>query len=270
MPEGPETHYVADRLRGVLLGAPLLRVAFSLPELQRYEAKLTGHRVEAIDARGKVLLTRFDNGLTLYTHSQLLGHWKIDDRLPSSEPTTTARVTLATKNGSASLYVAPKVEIWPSAKIQSHPFLAKLGPDVLDPDVHPADFVERLERSRFRRTPLATLLLKQEFAAGMGNYLRSEALYQARLSPKHRAGDLDDDQALRLAHALLDVPRRSYRAKFKAGLPADGKDYLATTKKTFRFQVFEREGEPCPDCGGKIVMERLASRRLYWCPRCQR
>jgi endonuclease-8 len=104
----------------------------------------------------------------------------------------------------------------------------------------------------------------------MGNYLRSEVLYEARLAPSRTAVSLNAKEASALGRALLAVPRRSYRSKFKGSLPASSKDYLAQTARTFRFKVFEREGSPCPSCKRQIVMERLASRRFYWCPHCQR
>lgn len=270
MPEGPETHYIADRLNQLLAGEPLTEVRFSLPELKKFEKPLKGRSVIEVQARGKALLTGFDNGLTLYTHSQLLGYWDFQHKTPPDTTEGSPRVYLATRSASAALHIAPKVEMWKTQKIDAHPFLAKLGPDILDPDVTADDFTARVRNAPFSRRKLAVLLLQQEFAAGMGNYLRSEVLYEAKLAPLRTGLSLDAKEAQALADALLAVARRSYRSKFKGALPASSKDYLAQTAKTFRFKVFEREGYPCPVCGGKIVMERLASRRLYWCPHCQR
>lgn len=270
MPEGPETHYIADCVRQLLVGRPLTEVRFSLPELKVYEKSLQGHAVVNVQARGKALLTGFDNGMTLYTHSQLLGYWDFQEKTSPDPPSGSPRAYLATRSGSAALHVAPKVEMWKTSEIGTHPFLAKLGPDVLDPNVTANDFITQIGNAPFSRRKLAMLLLQQEFAAGMGNYLRSEVLNEARLAPLRTGISLDAKEVHALASALLSVSRRSYRSKFKAALPDYSKDYLAQTAKTFRFKVFEREGYPCPSCGGKIVMERLASRRLYWCPRCQR
>ncbi|MET0808043.1 MAG: endonuclease VIII [Pseudoxanthomonas sp.] len=269
MPEGPETHYIADRARQMLAGQPLVTVQFSLPGLKPYEKRLKGRCVVDVQARGKALLTSFDNGLTLYTHSQLLGYWEFQAKSPPDPPTGSPRVWLATRSGAASLHIAPKVEMWKTSAIETHPFLSKLGPDVLGSGVTAGEFVERVSTPPFARRKLAALLLQQEFAAGMGNYLRSEVLYEARLAPLRTGASLEPKEARALAKALLAVSRRSYRSKFKGALPDSSKDYLAQTAKTFRFKVFEREGEPCPSCGGRIVMERIVSRRLYWCQRCQ-
>ena len=270
MPEGPETRYIADRVRQLLAGMPLTEARFSPPALKSFEKSLKGRAVVAVEARGKALLTSFDNGMTLYTHSQLLGYWDFQRKTPPDPPQGSPRVYLATASGSAALHIAPKVEMWKTSEIQTHPFLAKLGPDILDPAVTAKDFIARLGKAPFAARKLAALLLQQEFAAGMGNYLRSEVLYEARLSPLRTGASLDAGESKALAAALLAVARRSYRSKFKGTLPGSSKDYLAHTAKTFRYQVFEREAYPCASCGGGIVMERLASRRLYWCPVCQR
>lgn len=270
MPEGPETHYIADRARQLLVGKPLTQVKFSLPALKAYEKSLRGHSVVDVQARGKALLTGFDNGLTLYTHSQLLGYWDFQEKTPPDPPSGSPRAYLATRSGSAALHIAPKVEMWKTSKIGTHPFLTKLGPDILDPAVTAADFAARLAEKPFSRRKLAVLLLQQEFAAGMGNYLRSEVLYEARLAPLRTGESLNAKEVRALSAALLKVPRRIYRSKFKGPLPDSSKDYLQKMAKTFRFRVFEREGYACPSCAGDIVMQRIASRRLYWCPHCQR
>src|SRR5207247_2801895 len=40
-------------------------------------AKLVGHTVERVEARGKHLLVRFDGGLVLHTHMRMSGSWHV-------------------------------------------------------------------------------------------------------------------------------------------------------------------------------------------------
>jgi len=68
-----------------------------------------------------------------------------------------------------------------------------------------------MESKAFRRRQLATLLLDQAFGAGLGNYLRSEVLFFAGLSPRARPADLEPAARKRLAKAICDVARRAYR-----------------------------------------------------------
>lgn len=267
MPEGPEIHYAADRLARVLAGETVVDAAFKDPALQKQRAKVRGRRVLAVEARGKAILTAFDSGWTLYTHNHLLGFWKlVDDAAELTE--TVPRVRLETVRGIAALYAAPSVVLWKTGDIDAHPYIAKLGPDVLAPATDVDALLAHMETPRFAKKSLAVLLLDQAFAAGMGNYLRSEVLFAAKLSPHRALASLSKPERRRLAKALLDVPRRSYRAKLALDLPL-GKDYLEETAAAFKLQVFEREGLPCPRCGDTVVNERIAERRLYWSPGCQ-
>lgn len=65
MPEGPEIRREADAIAKVLLDAQLLGLYLAPPRLQHYREQLLRCAVVAVETRGKALLTRFDNGLTL-------------------------------------------------------------------------------------------------------------------------------------------------------------------------------------------------------------
>lgn len=269
MPEGPEIRRAADRLAKAVVGDVLVDVFFAPPTLKHHQRALIGHRIESIDSRGKALLTQFDNGWTLYSHNQLYGVWQVAD--PDEQPhgTRSLRVALTTASKAILLYSASDISMWRSDDLWRHPYLSSLGPDVLDPAVTADQIQRRLDDPRFARRSLAVLLLDQRFLAGMGNYLRSEVLFQAALMPQRRPADLDIEARDRLATALLDVPGRSYRSRGirrTAGMKAE---YVTSTAAGFRMQVFGHAGEPCPRCGDMIVRREAAGRRLYLCPGCQ-
>lgn len=270
MPEGPEIRRAADALAKAVLGQPLQRVFFAFPGLKPHERALEGARIEAITPRGKALLTRFDSGWTLYSHNQLYGVWKVGK--PSDPPhrSRSLRVELATARAAIRLYSASDVSLWRSEEIDAHPFLQRIGPDVLDPALTVAVVDERLQQRRFAGKQLAVLLLDQAFLAGMGNYLRAEVLFEAGLAPQRRPRELDDDERAALARALLAVPRRSYRTRGIGRARGMKADYMDGGGGSFRFCVFDRAGEPCIACGELIERHELAGRRLYLCPRCQR
>ena len=270
MPEGPEIRRAADRLAEAVAGRPLRSAWFAFPALKRFESALPGHRILAIEPHGKALLTRFDHGWTLYSHNQLYGVWKVADASERLDTRRSLRVALETADKAILLYSASDVAMWRDQDLPRHPFLSKLGPDVLDPALDADAVARRLQDPRFARRSLDGLLLDQGFLAGMGNYLRAEVLFEAGIAPGRRAADLSAGERAALAAALLDVPRRSYRTR---GIePARGMrgDYLTDTPEGFRFAVFDREGQPCPRCGATVVREARAGRRLYACRSCQR
>ena len=270
MPEGPEIHRAADALSAVLAGQTLIRAWFAFPELKSHEKHLTGRKVLGVEARGKAILTRFDNGWTLYSHNQLYGQWRVLAAGEEAKTTRSLRVALETDQHRALLYSASDIEMIRDEELDQQPYLARLGPDALDPATTLDDIRTQLVDSRFRGRSLAALLLDQGFVAGMGNYLRAEVLFEAGIAAHHRPRDLDDDARERLANALLAIPRHSYRTRGIERIGAGMRGDLQYDEgERFHFKVFGGDGKPCEHCGTTIVRSEAAGRRLYACPRCQ-
>ncbi|MEM9696847.1 MAG: DNA-formamidopyrimidine glycosylase family protein, partial [Myxococcota bacterium] len=80
MPEGPEIRRAADRIERVLVGRQAQSVVFGLPQLAPFIRRLEGRDVLAVDTVGKAMLTRFDGGLSVYSHSLLYGRWYVQRR----------------------------------------------------------------------------------------------------------------------------------------------------------------------------------------------
>lgn len=269
MPEGPEIRRAADTLSRAVVGQALQRIWFAKPELKPYEDILEGAEVRSIAPRGKALLTVFEGGLTLYTHNQLYGIWKVVRSGARPRSKRSLRVAIDTAKASILLYSASDVEIWPSSEIDQHPLISRLGPDVLDPDLQPEEVATRLRSRRFAGRTLAALLLDQHFLAGIGNYLRSEILFHAGIAAERRGGDLSDQEAGTLAQACIAIPQRSYCSRGISPAAGMRADYLNDSDAAFRFHVFDRAGEPCLECTQIIERVELAGRRLYRCPQCQ-
>ena len=271
MPEGPEIRRAADKVGRVLVGRTVEELEIDLPSLRRFERRLRGAAVTSVDTHGKAMLTRFDNGLTLYSHNQLYGRWYTTRRpgLPATK--RQLRVALHTKTHSALLYSASDVEVLTPRQVANHPFLARLGPDILDADLTPGVVVERLTDRRFRNRALGSLYLDQSFLAGNGNYLRSEILWSARVDPASRPAALERQALERLARETLKISRRSYRTRGITLAPRLAKT-LKGRGESFekrRFYVYGREGQPCRECGSNIERRTMGSRSLFVCNSCQ-
>lgn len=271
MPEGPEIRRVADRLSRELAGRRLEAVAFGLPRLARFGALLGGSVVDAVDTHGKALLIRFDNGLTMYSHNQLYGRWFICERGRLPETDRSLRVALHTAAHSALLYSASDIEVLDDDGLARHPFLTRAGPDLLAERLTGRDVAERLRSPRFRGRRIDALYLDQAFIAGVGNYLRSEILFHARLAPDARPRDLSAAAAARLGRSTVIVGRRAYRTGGITNPAALAKTLKnrGLSRDGYRFAVFGRDGQPCYRCGEVVRRRTAASRRLYWCPNCQ-
>ncbi len=265
-PEGPEIHAQAVRLQFLKGERPRLLSPY-LPALE----ELQGKRVKQVGAQGKAFLITFEGGLTLYAHMQLYGRWMFGKPGQQHKTNRQLRLSLATADQEAGLYSATQIELLNAAGLKKHAYLSRLGPDLLDPGTKLADLIQRIQNKQFSGRRLAALLLDQTFWAGPGNYLRSEILFCAGLSPEMRPKDLDKEQQVRLARASLGLARRSLKTKgitTPAELVSEAKKG-GQTRRLYRHWVFNRLGRPCWICGVPVRKEEWSGRRLYRCLECE-
>ncbi|MBV9389349.1 MAG: endonuclease VIII [Chroococcidiopsidaceae cyanobacterium CP_BM_ER_R8_30] len=271
MPEGPEIRQAADAIAKAVVDRPVTELFFAFEHLKPYESKLTGTVVTDVQTKGKAILLHFNNQLCIYSHNQLYGKWLV--RKAYSYPKTNRQLRLAihNKQNSALLYSASDIEVISEAQIATHRFLSQLGPDVLDRSVTVEQVSERFQEQRFRRRLFTSLLLNQHFLCGLGNYLRSEVLFVARVHPERRPVDCHPDQITRLAAAVLSVTYQSY---ITGGITNDIElakqlRQQGYNRSEYRHYVFNRQGRPCFICSTAIVKAVSGGRRYYYCPVCQ-
>ena len=271
MPEGPEIRRLRDRLANSLAGQIASRIHFHLPSLAEWNGRFDGVRIADIESRGKALLIHLGNEYSLYSHNQLYGRWEVVT--PGNLPDTRRQLRLAIEvpEAWALLYSASDIQVWPTDELPGHPFLSRLGPDVLDESLTLERVLGRLASPRFRNRRLGSLLTDQSFVAGLGNYLRCEILHCAGLHPDLRPADLPMGRLVALAGRMLQLPRQSYRT---GGITNDLErakklEKAGASFEEYRFHVFRREGLPCYHCGTPIVKERRGGQVCYLCPRCQ-
>lgn len=272
MPEGPEIRRAADQVEKALKGRAVLDLFFAFERLQEYEDILQGDTIERVDTKGKAMLIRFQRGYTIYSHNQLYGKWVIRNAYNYPETNRQLRLALHNEKKSALLYSSSDIEVLRTEEAEAHPFIQKTGPDLLSESVNPEDLFERFTSKRFRNRRWTSLLLDQSFIAGIGNYLRSEILFKAGISPSARPSDCSEEQLWKAAEASIELTWQSYRHK---GITND-LDLAAQLKnqgvkrRAYRHWVFNRAGHSCRIDGTEIEKIQAASRRLYYCPTCQK
>ncbi len=271
MPEGPEIRRAADRLADILEGRVVESARFGQARLRRHGKTLSGHKVTRLETRGKALLTHFEHGWTIYSHNQLYGVWKIARRGKLPNTRRSLRLALHTAEHSALLYSASDISLWRTEEVEQHPFLQRIGPDILSPELDWREIASRLQDDRFRRRSLAALYLDQAFIAGIGNYLRAEILFDAGLHPDRRPAELSRGEIGKLARSTLAISQRSYDTGGIVTAPRllAGLRKMGLPREKTRFYVFGRQGLPCYRCSSEVKRIESNSRRLYLCPTCQ-
>ena len=272
MPEGPEIKRSADELCAALLGKRAWLVEFAFPHLAEHTAAMCSQVISGVEPRGKALLTHFGHGQTIYSHNQLYGQWRILSRGQAPQSGLQVRLVIHTDDSVAVLYSASDISVWPTERVAHHPYIARLGVELLAESTRFADVFAQINDPRFARKSLAALLLDQGFLAGIGNYLRSDILFVARIHPHARLIDLKAAQRRKLATAAFELTHQSYKTR---GITND-LTIASKLKKQglsfgcYRHWVFDRDHENCHVCGGAIERIDVSGRGLYWCAHCQR
>ena len=276
MPEGPEIFRAARALHQAVVNEPI-RLVLSYPMLRSREKALAGVPIVRVRARSKAILTEFADGTVLYSHNQLYGEWRIHAH---NEPPATRQVRLSieTANARAVLYSATDFAWLRAGEEDRHPYIAKLGPEVLSGYVTAKMLAKRL--AEFPRRILADALLDQKVIAGLGNYLRADILFVAGVDPRTRIAQLEQAALLRIANACKRLTARSVK---QCGVVRPLVEYIASHQdkanhgerdggayEASRFYVYNREGKPCWACGTTIRRVTLGGRGLFFCEGCQR
>jgi endonuclease-8 len=250
VPEGDTIHRAARSINTALAGKEIGLAEAPNPRspLHRRAVELQGRTLTEAEARGKHLLVHFSGDVVLHTHLGMNGKVFVaaDGRLPYGKPWW----TLASERAIAAQTGAKLLRLTSETRARNDPALMQLGPDPLRPGFDAAAAAERLRQLGADRE-IGDALLDQGIISGIGNAIRAEALFQARVGPFRRVEELSGDELElvvganeRVMHESMAKGRRP-RAIYRA--------------------------RQCPNCGGPINSRGQGddNRTAYWCARCQ-
>jgi endonuclease-8 len=269
VPEGDTLFRTAAGLRPYLVGRTVIAAWTGGPGPVPKVARIVGSEVTAVEALGKNLLIRFDNGLEIRTHLRMRGSWH---RYRPGErwrrPAARARLVIEVPGAVAVCFDAPVVELFEQRAEALHHSLGRLGPDLLAPDFAADAAIGRLRDPGRAGVPIAEGLLDQRAMAGIGNVYKNELLWIERVSPFATVADLDDDTLAR----LIGTARRLMVANVAAGHGHERETTIGDRGAPGPLYVYGRTGRPCRRCGTPISSTRQGRdipRTTYWCPTCQ-
>jgi endonuclease-8 len=260
MPEGDVVWQTARRLHEALAGRVLTRSDFRVPRLAT--ASLAGDVVTETASRGKHLLTRTKNGLTVHTHLRMDGSWRVRPAAERVRDSHQIRLLLANEEWQAIGYQLGVVELIRTS--EESRVVGHLGPDLLGPDWDGAEAVRRLAGTPDR--PIGEALLDQRNLAGAGLIFATEMLFLRGIDPWRTVGSVsadDLDALVELGHRLLDANKER-----------PGHVTTGDTRPGQENWAYGRAGRPCRRCGTPIRKGQQGpsgqERPRFWCPNCQR
>jgi formamidopyrimidine-DNA glycosylase len=270
MPELPEVETITRILRqGTpsqpaivgrhILGSELLwERTLAEPSPDEFSGRIKGQLIQSINRRGKFLVFQL-------SHAWLLLHLRMSGDLlvkPASVPPENHdRLILLLEGGIQLVFNDARKfgRVWLVEEVDG--VLGNLGPEPLDENLTAEEFYQRLHANRRQLKPL---LLDQAFLAGLGNIYVDEALNLACLHPLLRSNLLTSRQAGKLLDAI--------RIVLKDGITRNGASidwvYRGGDFQNY-FRVYQRTGQPCPQCGTPIARITVGQRGTHFCPHCQ-
>jgi formamidopyrimidine-DNA glycosylase len=288
MPELPEVETVRRGLAPAMEGERFAKVEVRRGDLRwplpkNFAERLRGKTVEGLGRRAKYLLADLSSGDVLLMHLGMSGSFRVGNDSASgkyyherSKSTAHDHVVFHMSNGATVTFNDPRrfgsMKLVSRAKIENEPLLRALGPEPLGNEFDAAMLAKACAG---KKTSLKAALSNQGVVAGLGNIYVCEALFRARLSPKRRASTIADrhgkpsERAKKLVDAIKAVLKDAIEAggsSLRDHRRADGS--LGDFQHNFR--VYDREGEPCPYCKGKIKRIVQVGRSTFYCPSCQK
>jgi formamidopyrimidine-DNA glycosylase len=278
VPELPEVEAARRLATRVAVGRRIVEVwcapdpiVFERAPPSRVRAALSGRRVRAARRHGKHLWLELDRRPWLLMHFGMTGGLHVPGRVPQrlmstrggappGWPPRFAKLRLRFDDG-GELAMADARRLG-RIRLREDPRrelpLADLGFDALRELPPPARFRALL---RERTAPMKALLLDQTFAAGVGNWIADEVLYQSRIDPRRPARTLTREEADRLRQRLRAVLDTAVAAS------ADSDRYPRTWLFHHRW-----DHDPLARTarGARIRWETIAGRTTAWAPSIQR
>lgn len=275
MPEGVEVKISADLIKPIMFGRKICNAAAT--RNSRYNSKepkglkefkhdlYRGCQVVDIQAKGKFMYWTFSNDWYLMNTFGMTGQWS---QTKGQHPCFFFEFW--TEDYVDMMYFNDPRHFGTIQFTNSFHELQKkldsLGWDPLNREfMDMASFV--LSRMTQSKKPIGELLMNQEVFAGVGNYIRAEALYESKISPWRISHDLKLDEKTSLCQALVKVMKESY-AHQGATIHTYKNSYGEEGKYSSCFKVYGQEKDPF---GNPIKRETTPEgRTIHWCPAVQK
>ena len=268
MPELPEVETVVRSLQSRINGYTIDRIKIRDEKLLRdlkpdhLKRRAEGKRITDIRRRGKYILLEVGGEKLVVIHLRMTGKLLV---LPSDETTEYQRISFQFQEGEK--LVLDNMRRFGTLDLlesEAEEPLASLGLEPFREEYRWAKFRELFET----RQPLKLLLLDQKKLAGLGNIYANEVLFRAGLNPLLPGQETNTAEREQLFELIPEVLTEAIENngttidtfKDSAGEPGSFQNFL---------RVYNREGEPCEECGTEIVKEQQSGRSTYYCPDCQ-
>ena len=285
MPEGPEVTIITQGLNKELSGSALLTLTFN--EKSRYFKKApNGYTIFqkhienlnqnnkqltilSVENKGKFIYWKFSDDFIMFQTLGMSGGWY---RKPKLHSGVIIEYQEFKTNKIKKLYFDDQRHFATLKFLQGNDGnkelikkLKSIGPDMLnDNSFHKDDFVKLFQKNKYNNKIIANAIMDQKIISGIGNYLRSESLYRAKINPHKEIGSLQKKDLENLYDAIKYKIIGSYNV---GGASIRHYSDIENKKGTFEFKM-EIYGKKLTPDKKQIIAEKIGkdTQTTYWCP----
>lgn len=161
-------------------------------------------RVNGAGCHGKFMYILFSNGWNLWSTLGMSGIW-------SKETTKHTRFKLVLNDSSDVYYndirnFGTLKFVYGASSLVGK--LETLGLDLLSHDIDPEEFIQLMRKKDGKN--ICKVMMDQSVLAGVGNYVKAEALWMSEMDPRKKVEDFEDFHLLSLKESVESVLRSSY------------------------------------------------------------
>ena len=149
--------------------------------------------------------------------------------------------------------------------------LKELGPDLLDESTTFEVFKTNIKKKVNENKPIGNVIVNQKIISGVGNYLRADALWMAKISPFRKVIDINDNELKLLYTSLIGLIWGDY--DYKNGVK---KGYINSSLKLpndykLDFFIYRQEKDIYDNIIKKEELYEGSQKRfIYWVSKIQK
>jgi endonuclease-8 len=282
MPEGPEvrlqSHLLKKRLVNKNIFIEILRGRYTRHTLKNLNKVSFPIKVKDVLVKGKLIYITFHNSeTTLFITLGMSGHF-LEKNNEESVYTSSKHNNIAIRYNTSVIYFHDYRNFgtfqFTLTKEDQTKKLQKIGIDLLDPKTTFDDFYKILIEKRNHKK-IGEILLEQKYFSGIGNYIRSDSLYLAKICPFTLVKNLTKENIKSLFHWIRVVLFFHYDVSLGLQLKIiSQKDLSILNKKgnkgeyfNFDFIVYNQKKDPL---GNTIIRTKDSKNRtIHWCKEVQ-
>ncbi len=273
MPELPEVETVKNGLSQKLLNQTIASVTLGRPNLRMpfptdFCERLSNRTLTVFNRRSKYLLISLDDDTIWISHLGMSGKFTIEEN-PNTPLIKHDHVVIHFTNGTRLIYNDPRrfgfMQLTTPDELDTHPLFIHLGPEPLSNHFHDAHLYEKLHT---RSVPIKNAIMNAANVVGVGNIYAAESLFRSHINPSTPCNKLKPSDYSILTQQIKQVLQDAITAggsTLRDYRSADGDlGYFQ-----HRFDVYNRENDPCHHCHDPIQRIVQQGRSSFFCPTCQ-